>query len=114
MRIWARGRYTLSVQYAQVIIAYASFQAIWDHARGTKLSWKPSGGGVKAHKNHRYRHMRLLAWVWTITHTSLLISACVYRIGKGIGWYNIIPALVIEAFDLLWLHRFLLYRHPQS
>ena len=115
LRIWTRGRYTLSVQYAQIIMSFAYLQAFLDMIAGTKMSWIPSGvqAGGKAHKNHRYRNMRVLAWSWTITHTSLLVVAGAYRVVGGMGWYNLVPVLVIDAFNLLCLHRFLLYQHAK-
>lgn len=116
LRIWARNRYTLSVQYAQIVMAYAYLQAIWDLIAGTKISWIPSGvqAGAKAHKNHRYRNMRILAWGWTTTHNTLLAAAGVYRVLGGMPWYNLVPVLVIDTFNLLYMHRFLLYQHPKE
>ena len=115
MRIWARGRYTLSVQYVQIIMSYTYFQSIWDLVAGTRSSWIPSGAKTsgKAHKNHRYRNMRILAWAWTITHNTVLVAASVYRVAGGIAWYNLVPVMVIDAFNLLCMHRFLL-RHPKD
>ena len=116
LRIWTRCRYTLSVQYVQIIMSYAYLHAILDLIAGTKSSWVPSGVQAcgKAHKNHRYRNMRILAWGWTITHTSLLVAAGAYRVGGGMPWYNLVPVLVIDAFNLLCMHRFLLYQHPKD
>ncbi|KAL9130969.1 MAG: hypothetical protein Q9217_000958 [Psora testacea] len=113
LRLWARSPYTLSVQYVQVIMAYAYLHAIWDRFFGKKMSWLPSGDG-KAHKNHRYRDMRILAWAWTIAHNTLLITGCAFRITQGLGWYEVVPALALDVFNLLCVHRFLLYQHPKD
>jgi hypothetical protein len=113
LRLWARSRYTLSVQYTQVIMAYAYLQAIWDRFFGTKMTWLPSGDG-KAHKNHRYRNMRILAWGWTIAHNTFLISGAAVRICQGMEWFQVVPALFLDAFNLLCVHRFLLYNHPKD
>ena len=114
LRVWSRTRYTLSVQYVQMVMSYAHFQAIWDLLTGTKRSWIPSGGRTKAHKNDRYRNMRILACAWTLTHNIVLVAACAYRITGGMKWYNIVPALVIDGFDLLCIHRFLMYQHSKE
>ena len=115
MKIWARGRYTLSAQYVTILVSYAAFQAFLDLVRGRSMGWKPTGGrGGKAHKNQRYQHMRFLAWAWTITHNVALLSACAYQGATGLGWYNFVPALVINAFNLLVIHRFLLYQHSKD
>ena len=115
LRIWTRTRYTLSVQYAQTIMSYAYLQGIFDLFTGSDASWVPSGKGGKAHRNRRYRNMRVLACGWTITHNSVLTVACVYRVAvTGMAWYQLVPALVIDAFNLLCVHRFLLYRHPRD
>ena len=116
LRIWTRARYTLSVQYVQIIMSYAYLQAIWDTIAGTKSTWVPSGvqASGKDHKNHRYRNMRILAWAWTITHTTLLVTAGAYRVVGGMPWYNLVPVLVIDAFNLLCVHRFLLYQHSKG
>lgn len=61
LRIWARGRYTLSVQYVEIIMSFAFLQAIWDILKGTRMGWTPTGGrGGRPHKNRRYRNMRIL------------------------------------------------------
>lgn len=58
MKIWARGRYTLSAQYVTILVSYAALQAFLDLVRGRSMGWKPTGGrGGKAHKNQRYQHM---------------------------------------------------------
>lgn len=115
MKIWARGRYTLSAQYVRMLQSYAFLQAFLDLVRGRNMGWKPTGRrGGKAHKNQRYQHMRTLAWAWTITHNVALLSACAYRGATGLARYNIVPALAINAFNLLCIHRFLLYQHPKD
>ena len=109
LRIWARGRYTLSVQYVEIIMSYAFLQAMWDILRGTRMGWTPTGG--RGGKNRRYVNMRILAWGWTMTHNLALITACIYRGLTSIAWYNFIPLLVVNAFNLFCIHRFLLYQH---
>lgn len=37
-RIWTRARYTLSVQYVQVIMSYAFVLAIWDTLTGNNVT----------------------------------------------------------------------------
>ncbi|SMQ49965.1 unnamed protein product [Zymoseptoria tritici ST99CH_3D7] len=113
IRAWARSPYTLSVQYTQVIMAYAYLQSFLDRIFGTKLSWVPSGDN-KSHKNNRYRNMRVLAWCWTIAHNGLLISASVYRIMGGLAWWQVFPALLLDAFNLFIVHRFLFYVHAKE
>ncbi|KAL8817938.1 MAG: hypothetical protein Q9223_003314 [Gallowayella weberi] len=118
LRIWARGRYTLSVQYVHVIIIYAYLQAIWDifFLSGSKPDWVPSAsvkGGSRGGKNRRYRNMRVLAIVWTGLNNGVLIVAAAYRVVvTGVEWFQVVPALVLNALALLFVHRFLLFRHP--
>ncbi|KAH9845184.1 glycosyltransferase family 2 protein [Teratosphaeria destructans] len=104
IRCWARSRYTQSVQYAQIVMAYAYLHAFWDHFCGTKLVWVPSGDN-KAHKNNRYRNMLIFAWAWTITHNTLLITGATYRICTGLAWYQVVPALCLDLYNLLVVHR---------
>ena len=113
-KIWARGRYTFTVPYSERVLVFACFQAIWDMIAGNRLNWKPSGGVTGAQKNRRYRNMRILAWGWTITHNSVLIGVAVWRVLGGLGWYNLVPVVVINLISLLWLHRFLMYQHPKE
>jgi cellulose synthase/poly-beta-1,6-N-acetylglucosamine synthase-like glycosyltransferase len=113
LRLWARSRYTFSVQYTQVIMGYAYLHAVWDRFFGAKMVWLPSGDG-KAHKNNRYRNMRILCWAWTITHNTVLITGCVWQISRGVmAWYHVIPALWLDIFNLFCVHRFLFYNHPK-
>ena len=102
----------MSVLYTDRVLAFASLQSIWDLMVGRNLSWKPSGGGGGT--NHRYRKMRILAWGWTIMHTSLFIGVAVYRVVQGLRWYNLMPIVALNAVSLLLLHRFLLYQHPRK
>ncbi|KAG7005320.1 hypothetical protein G7Y79_00020g048480 [Physcia stellaris] len=114
-RIWTRIRYTLSVQYSVAIMSYACLQAIWDQFFGNEISWTPSGGKGKTHRNHRYRNMRILASIWTITHNSALITACIYRVAVwGLHWYHVVPALIMNGYQFLCVHRFLFYRHAKD
>ena len=114
-KLWARGRYPVSVLYADRILAFACLQGIWDFLTGNNAGWKPSGGASTAQKNDRYRNMRILAWGWTITHEIALIAAAVYRVAGGeVAWYNLIPALIIDIFSLVCIHHFLLYQHPKE
>ena len=112
-KLWARGRYTLSVQYARLIQSYAYLHAVWDIIAGKKLSWMPSGDG-RAHRNDKYRNMLILAWAWEMIHACVLILACVFRVVQGrTAWYNLPPLLVFAGYNLLCVHRFLLYRHAR-
>lgn len=116
MRFWARARYTMSVQYAQAIMAYAHLQAVWDQVFGQTLQWVPSGDTklAKAKKRDRYGNMRMLAWGWTIALNILLITGATVRIIQGLAWYQCVPALFLDAYNLLIIHRFLLYRHVKE
>ena len=103
-------------------MSYACLQAIWDQISGTEMSWTPGGGGGgggkqggKTRRNYRYRNMRILAWAWTITHNSVLITACIYRVAvSGLPWYHVVPALIMNGYQFLCVHRFLLYRHVKG
>ena len=110
-KLWARGRYTFSVLYTDQVLAFASLQSIWDLIVGKPLSWKPTGGNGGSQKNRRYSNMRILAWAWTMLHTSAFIVLAVYRLVGGLEWYNLLPVFGLNLVSLLWLHRFLLYQH---
>ena len=109
LRIWGRSNYNLNVQYVQVIMAYAYVNSIKDRIVGQKTIWAASGD-TKAHNNNKYRNMRLVAWAWTIIHTSALVSAVAYRLAKGFPWYEIFPLLLLDAFNLNSVHRFLMFK----
>ncbi|MCJ1366171.1 hypothetical protein MMC16_005297 [Acarospora aff. strigata] len=112
-RIWARSNYTLNVQFTNVIMQYAYINSIKDRIIGQKLNWVASGDG-KAHGNDKYRNMRLLAWAWTIIHNGVLIAAVIYRLLKGFPWYQVIPLLLLDAFNLYTAHRFLFFTAPKA
>jgi len=86
----------------------AYLNSIKDRIVGQRLIWAASGDN-KAHKNNKYRNMRLLAWIWTIIHNGMLFSAVTYRILKGFEWYQVIPLLSLDLFNLWSVHRFLLF-----
>ena len=109
LRIWGRSNYNLNVQFVQAIMAYAYVNSIKDRIVGQKTIWAASGD-AKAHKNNKYRNMRLVAWAWTIMHTSALVSAVVYRLVEGFPWYEILPLLLLDVFNFYGVHRFLMFR----
>ena len=74
----------------------------------------PSRRSGKVHKNQLYSNMRTLALVVTITQISVLVAASAYKIAGGMPWYNFMPVLVIEPFNLFCVYQFLLYRHPKE
>ncbi|KAL8676884.1 MAG: hypothetical protein Q9186_006638 [Xanthomendoza sp. 1 TL-2023] len=122
LRIWTRGRYTFAIQYVHAIIIYAYLRAFWDLVSGAQVDWIPSastnegcGGKSARERNYRYRHMRLLAVAWTVAQNSVLVVAATYRVVvTGIAWFQVLPALVLNALALLFIHRFLVFRHPKG
>lgn len=106
IRMWAKAKYSIHVQYIMAIQQYAYLTAIKDRLFGTALAWVPSGD-AKAHKNNKYRNMRILAWCWTITFEGFLISGVAYCILGGWAWYNFLPIILLNAFNLFITHRFL-------
>ena len=112
LRFWARSNYNLNVQFVNVIMSYAYINSIKDRIMGNALNWCASGD-AKAHKNNKYRNMRLLAWAWTIAHNTALITAVAYRLAKGFPFYQVIPLLLLDIFNLYCSHRFLLFREVE-
>lgn len=105
-RVWAKASYGLNVQYIQVIQSYAYLTAIKDRIFGKALMWVPSGDS-KAHKNNKYRNMRILAWCWLTTWMSALLTGMIYQILRGMHWWNCIPLLCLDTLNLWLAHRFL-------
>ncbi|KAG8531810.1 uncharacterized protein KY384_003446 [Bacidia gigantensis] len=99
LRLWARSNYNLNVQFSNVIMYYAYVNSIFDRIRGNALNWAASGD-AKAHKNNKYRNMRLLCWGWTITHNTALFVAVGYRLAKGFPYYQVIPLILLDLFNL--------------
>jgi len=108
LRIWAKASYGMNVQFIMVIQTYAYFTAIKDRLFGTALAWVPSGD-TKAHKNHKYRNMRIMAWCWTIIVETLLFTGVAYQISRGLHWYDCIPLISLNTFNFFLEHRFLFY-----
>lgn len=107
MRFWAKASYGFNVQHIMVIQNYAYLTAIKDRILGRGLMWAPSGDG-KAHKSNKYRNMRVLAWCWIFSWGGALISGMVYQILRGLAWYNCIPLLLLDGFNIYIANRFLL------
>lgn len=109
LRFWAKGAYSLNVQYIMVIQSYAYLTAIKDRLFGRALAWVPSGDN-KSHRNTKYRNMRILCWCWTLTYLGALIAAIVYRsiVDENFHVYNAVPLLVLDSMNLIFAHRFML------
>jgi hypothetical protein len=107
IRCWTKASYGLHVQFIMVIQAYAYLTAIKDRLFGRALAWVPSGD-TKAHKNNKYRNMRILACCWVTTVTGALVSGVVFRVLRGLAWYDCLPVLLLDIFNIFLAHRFLL------
>lgn len=106
-RFWAKASYGMNVQHVMLIQSYAYLTAIKDRLFGIELLWAASGD-AKAHKSHKYRNMRTLCWVWTIALVGGMISAVTWRLLHGFEWYNPIPLVVLNLYNVYVSHRFLL------
>lgn len=58
--------------------------------------------------------MRIVAWAWTIAHNTVLITGAAYRICGRLHWYHVVPALVLDLYNFIVMHRFLFYRHAKD
>ncbi|KXS93710.1 hypothetical protein AC578_8278 [Pseudocercospora eumusae] len=108
IRCWSKARYGFNVQFVMVIQSYAYLTAIKDRLFGRALAWVPSGD-TKAHKNNKYRNMRILAWCWMTTVMGAVIAGTTYQILRGLPWYDCLPLIVLDVFNLFLAHRFLLW-----
>ncbi len=106
IRLWSKAKYSLAVQHTMVIQSYAYLTAIKDRLFNIELMWVPSGD-VKAHKNNKYRNMRILAWIWTIMVFGGMITSISWRILHGFPWYHPIPLILLNTYNLYLAHRFL-------
>ena len=105
-RIWAKAKYGMNVQHVMHIQSYAYLTAIKDRLFGVELLWAASGD-AKAHKSNKYRNMRILCWLWTILIQGSLIGAVVWRLLTGFIWYNTIPLILLNVYNLYVAHTFL-------
>ncbi|OCK77130.1 glycosyltransferase family 2 protein [Lepidopterella palustris CBS 459.81] len=106
---WAKAKYGLNVQHIMVIQSYAYLTAIKDKIFGRALMWVPTGD-AKAHKSNKYRNMRVLCWCWTLLILGGLVSAVIYRVGfRGMEWYNTLPLIILNVYNLYLAHPFLFY-----
>ncbi|KUI57550.1 Cellulose synthase catalytic subunit [UDP-forming] [Cytospora mali] len=106
-RFWAKATYSMNVQHIMLIQSYAYLTAIKDRLFGIELLWAASGD-AKAHKSNKYRNMRILCWLWTLLVMGGMISAVTWRLTHGFEWYNPIPLIVLNVYNLYVAHRFLL------
>nr|POF12949.1 hypothetical protein CFP56_10097 [Quercus suber] len=108
IRAWSKASFGFNAQFVMVIQSYAYLTAIKDRLFGRALAWVPSGD-TKAHKNNKYRNMRILACCWMTTVGGLVASGCTYQILRGMVWYDCLPLMLLDAFNLFLAHRFLLW-----
>lgn len=115
-RLWSRQRYNLNVNFVFVIQQYAYLMAIKDRIFGTTASWVPSGdnkGHVKDKRkksgNNKYRNMRILCGTWMIGSVTAMIVGVALRVVQGFVWYNFLPLIVLDVFNLFIAHKFIFY-----
>jgi len=115
-RLWSRQRYNVNVNFVFVIQQFAYLMAIKDRIFGTTASWVPSGdnnshGKTKNRKggNNKYRNMRILCAVWMFGTTVALIVGVTLRILEGYVWYNFLPLVLLDGFNLFITHKFIFF-----
>ncbi|KAF9047517.1 nucleotide-diphospho-sugar transferase [Panaeolus papilionaceus] len=115
-RLWSRQRYNFNVNFVFVIQQYAYLMAIKDRIFGTTASWIPSGDNkshVKSKKkktgNNKYRNMRILCGLWMGGSAVGITIGVTIRIIEGYKWYNFLPLILLDAFNLFIAHRFIFY-----
>lgn len=96
----------MNVQHIMVIQSYAYLTAIKDRLFGIELLWAASGD-AKAHKSNKYRNMRLLCWAWTLLTLGGMIAVVTYRVATGFKWYDPIPLIILNLYNLYVTNRFL-------
>ncbi|KAF2153687.1 glycosyltransferase family 2 protein [Myriangium duriaei CBS 260.36] len=106
--LWAKASYGVNVQYIMVIQSFAYLNALKDKLFGQALQWAPSGDN-KAHKNNKYRNMRILCCLWMFTVTGFMAAGMGYRIVKGLKWYNCVPLICLQTYNLFVAHRFMFW-----
>lgn len=90
-------------------ISGPELNAIKDKIFRKALMWVPTGDS-KAHKSNKYRNMRILCWLWTLTILGGLISAVTYRIVVDkFMWYNCLPLIILNVYNFYLAHPFLFY-----
>ncbi|WZH50420.1 uncharacterized protein QYS62_011664 [Fusarium acuminatum] len=105
-KVWTKASYGFNVQHVMVIMSYAYLTAIKDRIFNIELLWAASGDS-KAHKSNKYRDMRILCWLWTITVTGAMIGVVVWRLLTGFTWYHTLPLMIINLYNFYITHRFL-------
>ncbi|KAF2806686.1 uncharacterized protein BDZ99DRAFT_510405 [Mytilinidion resinicola] len=106
---WAKASFGFNVQHIMVIQSYAYLTAIKDKIFGKTLQWVPTGD-ARAHKSNKYRNMRILCWMWTLTVLGALVGAVTYRVGfKGMVWYNTLPLIILNVYNVYLAHPFLFH-----
>jgi len=108
IRFWSRASFGFNAQFIMVIQSFAYLTAIKDRLFGRALAWAPSGD-VKAHKNNKYRNMRYLCLCWTGFTTSMLIAGILFRVLTGLAWYNVVPVILLNGFNVFLAHRFMFW-----
>ncbi|KAK0630911.1 nucleotide-diphospho-sugar transferase [Bombardia bombarda] len=105
-RYWAKASYGFNVQHIMVVQSYAYLTAIKDRLFGIELLWAASGD-KKAHKSNKFRNMRILCWIWTLTTVGGMIAAVTYRLVTGFPWYHTLPLIILNTYNLYINHYFL-------
>ena len=116
-RLWSRQMYNFNVNFVFVIQQYAYLMAIKDRIFGTTASWVPSGDN-KSHVNkdkkkkvgnNKYRNMRILCGLWMGSTFAALAIGTTLRILEGHRWYNFLPLILLDSFNLFIAHKFIFY-----
>ncbi|KIM40404.1 glycosyltransferase family 2 protein [Hebeloma cylindrosporum] len=114
-RLWSRQMYNFNVNFVFVIQQYAYLMAIKDRIFGTTASWVPSGDN-KSHVNkdkkkkggnNKYRNMRILCGLWMGGSAAALAIGVTFRILEGHTWYNFLPLILLDSFNLFIAHKFI-------
>jgi hypothetical protein len=91
-----------------VIQNFAYLNALKDKLIGRELEWVPTGGS-KRHTSSKYRNMRIFAWIWWFMVIGGLASAVSWRLIHHFPWYNTLPLIILDSYNLYIAHPFLFY-----
>jgi len=109
-RLWSHQMYNFNVNFMFVIQQYAYLMAIKDWIFGTTASCPQATTKVMSKtRRKRLGTTSILCGVWMGGSAAALVIGITLQILEGYMWYNFLPLILLDSFNLFITHWFIFY-----
>ncbi|KAG5191296.1 nucleotide-diphospho-sugar transferase [Tribonema minus] len=100
MRAWNTQHFGFECIRIRWLQYSAHLVALYDKFAGDRMAWQSTGGAAGKTKNKRYNFAMAMLLHVTLAQMLALYAGCAMRIAQGYPFYNFLPSLLVETFNV--------------